>query len=235
MMERFIFPNQDSKHSSQRMFNQGRAWGRQENKLLLAAMPSLSHNSPGSLAHLHRVWGKKKKRPVVCVSQVLGRWGFGPQFNMWFSSGKAEWRCSRFIALIGIQCCTNITHPLILSCCVCFHMLRAVWTGSVRTISCCFCQWCWAAWWRAFWACCELFVFRWRIYTARKLCDWKAAVLTVWRQLSALQYSICLEEISLNFDALWKVKRCLMQCGKVQHWPLYWMSAWLHSHEQRLP
>lgn len=31
-----------------------------------------------------------------------------------------------------IQCCINITHPL-LSCCVYLHMLMAMWTGSVLT------------------------------------------------------------------------------------------------------
>lgn len=50
---------------------------------------------------------------------------------MWFSSGKAEWRSSRFTALTGIQCSINITHPLILPCCVCLHVLRAMWTCSV--------------------------------------------------------------------------------------------------------
>lgn len=138
-----------------------------------------------------------------------------------------------------IQCSINITHLLILSCCVCLHMLRAMWTSSVWTILCCFCQCngelksgelseqsrqCW-----------NLFVFGWKMYKTRKVCDWKAAVVTIWKQRAALHLSVCLKEISSNFDKLWEVKRCLMQCGKVQCWPLDWMSAWLHSHEQRLP
>lgn len=69
-----------------------------------------------------------------CVS---GEWlkKTGPSFNMWFSSVQAEWKSNRFIALIGIQSSINITHPLIRSCCVCLHMLRAMWTGSYGPFS----------------------------------------------------------------------------------------------------
>lgn len=61
-------------------------------------------------------------------------------------------------------------------------------------------------------------------YKTLKFWNWKAAIFT----------NLSLRDISSNFEALWEVKRCLMQCGKVQFWPLDWMSAWLRSHEQRL-
>lgn len=130
-----------------------------------------------------------------------------PSFNMWFSSGKTEWGSSRYTAVIGIQCSINITHPLILYCCVCLHMLRATCTGSV-----------------------------WTIFIAFVL---KSVHFLYLKTVICKHYAATVQHLSLryfcNFDALWEVKKCLMQCGKVQYWSLDWMSAWLHSHEQRLP
>lgn len=133
-----------------------------------------------------------------------------------------------------IQWSIDITHLLIHSC-VCLHILRDAWTSSVLAIVFCLCQ-------------CNgelksgklsehsnVVNWTWKMYKIRKFCDWKAAVVTTWKQQAALHFNVYLKEISSNFDKLWEVKRCLMQCGKVQCWPLDWMSAWLHSHEQRLP
>lgn len=43
--DKTLFPNKDSRHSSQGMSNQSAAWGGQENKRLLAAVPNLQHRS----------------------------------------------------------------------------------------------------------------------------------------------------------------------------------------------
>lgn len=208
------------------MFDQDRAWGRQENKLLLADMPMLFHNFLGLLDHpTKRLRLEEEEACDRCV------WGAGllrvhPLFNMWFSSGKAEGRSSRFRALIRIQSSINITHPLIRSPCVCLHMLRAMRTDYIWTVLCCVhhCG-CDTIGWKV-----ESFLSRAGAFVNllcsnenNKIREFFWFEKTIWTQWSV---NITGKYLSLkdlfNFDTLWEVKRCSMQCGKVQYWPLDW-------------
>lgn len=158
------------------------------------------------------------EEPSGCC--VSGEWlkKTGPSFNMWFSSVQAEWKSSRFIALIGIQCSINITHPLIRSCCVCLHMLRAMWTGSYGPFS---------------------LVVGGNFLEQGLCCSEEMKDLSLkichFQTLKKLMHSkvFCLYSF-FNFDTLREVKRCCTSHGKVQRSSI-WMSAWLHSHKQRLP
>lgn len=102
---------------------------------------NLFHCFCDHIAGVYRVWSRRSKRqnektnrkPLVTVFHVLGWWGFTPPVGHMVLIREGREEMQPACRANKIQCCINISHPLHLCCCVCLHMLLAMWTTSVLT------------------------------------------------------------------------------------------------------